>query len=246
MDPITLIGVVLAFIIVMVVLILEGGSPTSILLLAPLILVFGGTFAVGAAGMSGKLFVSAIKAAGKALVSATPKYESLLETLVDCANIARRDGLLSLEATVSEIEDPLLKRGLELAIDGTDPGDDACSLRSGGTHDLLEDAEMELASIRDENTSLMEHLVSTKVRLAEVEGDFLESRRALLRSREKQMQLARQLLDVQAVEGGTRDAGAAEEGVASTVKAAAPEGGAPPPRERRRSLKLPGLDSLKL
>ena len=123
MDPITLIGVVLAFIIVMVVLILEGGSPTSILLLAPLILVFGGTFAVGAAGMSGKLFVSSIKAAGKALVSATPKYESLLETLVECANIARRDGLLSLEATVAEIEDPLLRRGLELAIDGTDPGD---------------------------------------------------------------------------------------------------------------------------
>jgi chemotaxis protein MotA len=122
-DPITLIGVILAFIIVMVVLILEGGSPTSILLLAPLILVFGGTFAVGAAGMSGKLFVASLKGAGKALVAATPKYESLLETLVECANIARRDGLLSLEATVSEIEDPLLRRGLELAIDGTDPGD---------------------------------------------------------------------------------------------------------------------------
>ena len=123
MDPITLIGVILALIIVMVVLILEGGSPTSILLLAPLILVFGGTFAVGAAGMSGKLFVASLKGAGKALVAATPKYESLLETLVECANIARRDGLLSLEATVSEIEDPLLRRGLELAIDGTDPGD---------------------------------------------------------------------------------------------------------------------------
>ena len=123
MDPITLIGVVLAFIIVMVVLIIEGGSPTSILLLAPLILVFGGTFAVGAAGMSGKLFLASLKAAGTALISGTPKYESLLETLVECANIARRDGLLSLEATVSEIDDPLLRRGLELAIDGTDPGD---------------------------------------------------------------------------------------------------------------------------
>jgi len=73
--------------------------------------------------MSGKLFVASLKGAGKALIAATPKYESLLETLVECANIARRDGLLSLEATVSEIEDPLLRRGLELAIDGTDPGD---------------------------------------------------------------------------------------------------------------------------
>jgi chemotaxis protein MotA len=122
-DPITLIGIVLAFIIVVMTLILEGGSPGSLLLLAPLMLVFGGTFAVGAAGMSGKLFFSSLKAAGKSLVAGTPQYESLLETLVECANIARRDGLLSLEATVAEIEDPLLRRGLELAIDGTDPGD---------------------------------------------------------------------------------------------------------------------------
>mgnify|MGYP000025570330 CR=1 FL=1 len=42
---------------------------------------------------------------------------------MECANIARRDGLLTLEATVSEVDDALLRRGLELAIDGTDPGD---------------------------------------------------------------------------------------------------------------------------
>lgn len=123
MDPITLIGILVGFIIVMVVLILEGGSPTSILLLAPMLLVFGGTLAVGAAGMSFKLFVASFKAAGKAMVTGPPKYGELLETLVSCANIARRDGLLSLEATVTDIQNPLLRRGLELAIDGTDPTD---------------------------------------------------------------------------------------------------------------------------
>jgi len=123
MDPITLVALIFAFVTVMVVLIIEGGSPTSILLIAPLILVFGGTFACGAAGNSTKLWIASIKAGIKALLAAPPKYDVLLETLVDCANIARRDGLLSLEATVTEIEDPLLRRGLELAIDGTDPTD---------------------------------------------------------------------------------------------------------------------------
>lgn len=123
MDPITLIGCLGGFAIVMLVLLLEGGSPASILLIAPLLLVFGATLAVGAAGMSFKLFVASFKSAAKAMVTGPPKYGDLLETLVNCANIARRDGLLSLEATVSELENPLLRRGLELAIDGTDPAD---------------------------------------------------------------------------------------------------------------------------
>ena len=53
--------------------------------------------------------------------------------------------------------------------------------------------EQELQSIRDENEMLMDQLVTTKVRLAEVEGDCLQSRRALLRAHEKQVQLAKQL-----------------------------------------------------
>ena len=123
MDPITLIGIVVAFAIVMVVLTLEGGSAASLLLIPPMLLVFGGTLFIGAAGMSFGLLIASLKAAGKALVTGPPKYNNLMETLVDCANIARRDGLLSLEATVNDLENPLLRRGLELAIDGTDPQD---------------------------------------------------------------------------------------------------------------------------
>jgi hypothetical protein len=74
-------------------------------------------------------------------------------------------------------------------------------IRDSGAGNSHADQASELVSLREENQMLMEHLVSTKVRLAEVEGDFLESRRALLRSREKQMQLARQVMAAQAVEG---------------------------------------------
>ncbi|KAG7671209.1 hypothetical protein Ndes2526B_g02324 [Nannochloris sp. 'desiccata'] len=101
-----------------------------------------------------------------------------------------------------------------------------------------EDVINELGSLRNENGMLMEHLVTTKVRLAEVEGDYLESRRALLRSREKQMQLARQIMELQAL----------EEPVHQTTKldmtppaSARGEQQDKPAGERRRSLRLPGL-----
>ncbi|MFC7479754.1 motility protein A [Luedemannella flava] len=41
--------------------------------------------------------------------------------MVSLAQRARREGLLALEDEAREVSDPFLRRGLELAIDGTDP-----------------------------------------------------------------------------------------------------------------------------
>jgi len=123
MDPLTLIGIVVAFIVIIGSMILEGGNPMSLVLIGPLVLVFFGTFAVGAAGNSIPMFISSLKAAGGALLSKPPDYADTLDTIIKCAEIARREGLLALEAKTAAIQDPLLKKGLELAIDGTDPGD---------------------------------------------------------------------------------------------------------------------------
>jgi hypothetical protein len=48
-----------------------------------------------------------------------------------------------------------------------------------------------VSKLRSENEMLMEHLVSVKIRSAEVHGDYLEARRELLRTREKQLQVRR-------------------------------------------------------
>src|SRR5690606_14121066 len=37
------------------------------------------------------------------------------------AEIARRDGILSLEGTTKDIDDPFIVRGIQMAVDGTDP-----------------------------------------------------------------------------------------------------------------------------
>jgi len=44
-----------------------------------------------------------------------------IKLLVDLSNKARREGLLALEDSLEELEDPFVKRGLQLVIDGVEP-----------------------------------------------------------------------------------------------------------------------------
>jgi len=47
--------------------------------------------------------------------------EKLIADMVSYAEIARRDGILSLESTCKEIEDKFVVLGIQMAVDGTDP-----------------------------------------------------------------------------------------------------------------------------
>lgn len=122
MDPATLIGIVLAVVSLLALMIMEGSSPMAIMLLPPLILVFGGTFGAAIAGSAladvkkiGAWFKMAL------LPAAVPPVSDRIATLVGLAEKARKEGLLALEAQVKDIDDPFLKRGLQMGIDGTDP-----------------------------------------------------------------------------------------------------------------------------
>jgi chemotaxis protein MotA len=122
MDPLTIAGVALAFVFILGSMVLEGGNPMSIVLIAPMILVFGGTIAAGAAGNYLPEFITSLKSAKDALMAPKPESaDSLIGTIEQCTVVARKEGLLRLEETLKTIEDPFLKKGLQLAIDGTDP-----------------------------------------------------------------------------------------------------------------------------
>jgi chemotaxis protein MotA len=122
MDPATLIGIVLAMGALLVTMIMEGSSPMAIVLLPPLILVFGGTFGAAIAGSA----LADVKKVGgwfkqALLPPKVPPVSDRIATLVSLAEKARKEGLLALEAQVKDIDDPFLKRGLQMGIDGTDP-----------------------------------------------------------------------------------------------------------------------------
>jgi chemotaxis protein MotA len=100
---------------------LEGGTMRMLLVETAALIVFGGT--IGAVILS--FTMEEIKTVPYFLkVIFTDKkidYLTVLDSLVETADKARREGLLSLESQLGEIGNPFLARGLQLVIDGTDP-----------------------------------------------------------------------------------------------------------------------------
>lgn len=47
---------------------------------------------------------------------------SIISSILTVADIARKEGVLALDAKMTEIEDPFMRRGLQLVVDGTDVG----------------------------------------------------------------------------------------------------------------------------
>jgi chemotaxis protein MotA len=121
MDLAVIIGVFVAFASIFASVFMEGGSPFVVFLLPPLLLVFGGTIGAAIAGGTmgdAKNIISLLKKVFTAKVNAP---DQAVETLVKLAERARKEGLLALEDAVKDVNDPFLKQGLGLAIDGTDP-----------------------------------------------------------------------------------------------------------------------------
>ncbi|MGY1639864.1 motility protein A [Geodermatophilus sp. SYSU D00703] len=122
MDPATLIGFVVSLVALLVFMVLEGSDPTSLLFLPAIVLVIVATFG---AAMSSQTMADLKKMPAwfkmAVMPAKVPPATEQIQTLVSLAEKARKEGLLALEAQVKAIEDPFLKRGLQMGIDGTDP-----------------------------------------------------------------------------------------------------------------------------
>lgn len=121
MDPATLIGVVLALIVVVVSNVLEGGNPMSLVMFPPMLLVFGATMLVAFAGGTVSDAKLAARGLKRAFVGKAQTAADLVPSIVTMAEKARREGLLALEDSLKDLDDEFLVRAMTLAIDGTDP-----------------------------------------------------------------------------------------------------------------------------
>ena len=121
MDPATLIGIGLALGALLLSVIMDGGNIGAIFLIPPMVLVFGGTIGAAIAGTMMRDAKSLHKTLIRAVTAKVTVPHASVQTIVKLAEKARREGLLSLESEISSIEDPFLRRALEMAIDGTDP-----------------------------------------------------------------------------------------------------------------------------
>lgn len=116
----SLIGVIVAILMIIMGGLLEGVTPMMLYAHAPVLIVGGGTLGATMAsfGMEGmKQIVPGYK---KAFNAEPPNLPGQVELLVGFADTARRDGLLALEAQLPEVPDDFTRKGLQLVVDGTD------------------------------------------------------------------------------------------------------------------------------
>lgn len=123
MDPVTIIGILIAFGSVFAMVTMEGAQVDSLLLPPPMVLVFGATLAVGFAGSTLKDALHAFKSVPRAVMGKTANPMDSIDELVSLAEKARSEGLLSLEAEAQESKDTFLGGALQNIADGTDGED---------------------------------------------------------------------------------------------------------------------------
>ncbi len=121
MDPLTLIGVGGAFLLLLVGVIMEGTNIGTLIGIPAFIIVVVPTVMISLAGLTKADLKTVFSGLKRAFLGKAASPREPITQMVSFAEQARRDGLLSLEEPAKSIEDPFLRRGIELAVDGTDP-----------------------------------------------------------------------------------------------------------------------------
>ncbi len=121
MDIATLIGLIAAFGL-MLMAILQGGGLGMFIDVASILIVFGGTAGVALVNFPLSDVLSAVNVAKKAFLFKETNT-NLLEQLMEFANKARKEGILSLQGSIDTIDDEFLVKALQMAVDGQEPDD---------------------------------------------------------------------------------------------------------------------------
>jgi chemotaxis protein MotA len=120
-DIATILGVVIAIGSILGGQALEGGHAGSIMQLTAFIIVIGGTFGAVCVQNTLPVVIRALGAVSLALSSPRHDSKAMIASILDLANVSRKQGLLALESKLKDIPDPFFRKGIQLIVDGTDP-----------------------------------------------------------------------------------------------------------------------------
>ena len=120
-DKASLAGILLALGGILAGLLLEGGNLGQVLQPTAAIIVFGGTLGAVMLQFPLSTVLLAFRQLGSVFVTPGRDPQAVIHQLVQYAQKARREGIVSLDAELSKIEDHFLRKSLMLAVDGTEP-----------------------------------------------------------------------------------------------------------------------------
>jgi chemotaxis protein MotA len=121
LDRISIVGLLLGLVAILGGQLLEGGSVGSLVQPTALLIVIGGT--MGAVMLQSPLptFMLSMRMVKWAIVPPVADSDLLIRQIEQWSTIARKEGLLALEAQIASLNDPFSAKGLQLLVDGAEP-----------------------------------------------------------------------------------------------------------------------------
>lgn len=151
-DIATIGGIIVAMGAIVGGLLLEKGSISDIAQYTAGLIVLGGTAGAVMVSTPMKVLKGALRRLGSIFREKETDPMHVIQELIEYGSRARKNGLVSLEPAVGKIVDPFLKKGLTLAVDGTDL--------------------QELRRIMELEITLAEHFAENEVKVFESAGGY--------------------------------------------------------------------------
>lgn len=121
MDKISIVGLSLGLAAILLGQVLEGGHVSSLLQPTAFLIVIGGTLGAVMLQSPAHVFVGGIKMVKWVFFPPRVDPEQIIEQITQWSHVARKEGLLALEAQIVNIDDPFMRKGLQLLVDGAEP-----------------------------------------------------------------------------------------------------------------------------
>ncbi len=119
-DKLSLLGIVLGVSAILIGNHLEGGRSFSLVNLSALVIVFGGTLGAGLLQTPYAHFKHAFKISGWVFKPPQVRSTENIDKLKKWCLMLRQEGIRSLELASRSEEDPFIRRGLQLLVNGVD------------------------------------------------------------------------------------------------------------------------------
>lgn len=121
MDILSVLGILLSLGAIVGGQHLEGGHLSSILQGTAFLIVMGGTLGAVMLQFPLPIFLKALSSASMVFGNVSVDMKGIIAKIVELSNISRKQGLLALEGQIKTLTDPLMAKGVQLVVDGTEP-----------------------------------------------------------------------------------------------------------------------------
>jgi len=121
MDILTIVGIVVGLGAILGGNLMEGGHTESLMIFTAFFIVFGGTLGAVMVQTPLKIFLLSLKRMSWLFKPPANDVKGMIDKIVEWGNLARKEGLLSLQSVAEEQSEPFAKTGLQMLADGGEP-----------------------------------------------------------------------------------------------------------------------------